>query len=156
MEKEKITIVGGGVAAMTAAVYLTEQANWQSQREITIYQQGWRLGGKGASGRNAHFGQRIEEHGLHVWFGAYVNSFRTLEGVYNSLNRPASCSLATWQQAFKPHSFIALQEFIDNEWQTWPIDFPTVEGNPADGSLDITVWDFVTMTLAWLKKWTGR
>jgi uncharacterized protein with NAD-binding domain and iron-sulfur cluster len=62
--------------------------------------------------------------------------------------------LATWQQAFKPHSFIALQEFIDNEWQTWPIDFPTVEGNPADGSLDITVWDFVTMTLAWLKKWT--
>ena len=74
--------------------------------------------------------------------------------MYNSLNRPASCSLATWQQAFKPHSFIALQEFIDNEWQTWPIDFPTVEGNPADGSLDITVWDFVTMTLAWLKKWT--
>lgn len=154
MEKEKITIVGGGVAAMTAAVYLTEQVNWQSQREITVYQQGWRLGGKGASGRNAHFGQRIEEHGLHVWFGAYVNSFRTLEGVYNSLNRPASCSLATWQQAFKPHSFIALQEFIDNEWQTWPIDFPTVAGNPADGSLDITVWDFVTMTLAWLKKWT--
>ena len=74
--------------------------------------------------------------------------------MYNSLNRSASCSLATWQQAFKPHSFIALQEFIDNEWQTWPIDFPTVEGNPADGSLDITVWDFVTMTLAWLKKWT--
>ncbi|AXV65020.1 hypothetical protein D0907_06985 [Pseudoalteromonas lipolytica] len=154
MSKEKITIVGGGVAAMTAAVYLTEQEDWQQHREITVYQQGWRLGGKGASGRNQHFGQRIEEHGLHVWFGAYVNSFRTLQGVYNNLDRPASSPLATWQQAFKPHSFIALQEFIDNEWQTWPIDFPTVAGNPADGSLDITVWDFVTMTLAWLKKWT--
>ncbi len=155
MQKEKITIVGGGVAAMTAAVYLTEQSDWHKHREITVYQQGWRLGGKGASGRNAHFGQRIEEHGLHVWFGAYVNSFRALEGVYNSLNRPATCPLATWQQAFKPHSFIALQEFIKNEWQTWPIDFPTVKGNPADGSLDITVWDFITMVLAWLKKWTA-
>ncbi|MEZ7278912.1 NAD(P)-binding protein [Pseudoalteromonas sp. 68 DY56-GL68] len=154
MQKEKITIVGGGVAAMTAAVYLTEQADWQQKREITVYQQGWRLGGKGASGRNSHFAERIEEHGLHVWFGAYVNSFRTLQGVYNSLNRPATRPLATWQEAFKPHSFIALQEYIDNEWQTWPIDFPTVAGNPADGSLDITVWDFVTMTLAWLKKWT--
>ena len=63
MQKEKITIVGGGVAAMTAAVYLTEQSDWQQHREITVYQQGWRLGGKGASGRNSHFGQRLAEEG---------------------------------------------------------------------------------------------
>ena len=106
MQKEKITIVGGGVAAMTAAVYLTEQADWQQKREITVYQQGWRLGGKGASGRNSHFAERIEEHGLHVWFGAYVNSFRTLQGVYNSLNRPATRPLATWQEAFKPMALL--------------------------------------------------
>jgi len=28
------------------------------------FQQGWRLGGKGASGRGIH--DRIEEHGVHV------------------------------------------------------------------------------------------
>ena len=153
MSNEKIAIIGGGVAAMTAALYLTEQDDWQQHREITVYQQGWRLGGKGASGRNAAMGERIEEHGLHVWFGAYVNSFKAIETVYNKLNRPTTCALSTWQQAFKPHSFIALEEHIDNEWETWPIDFPVLPGNPANGSLDITAWDFIKMTLAWLKKW---
>ncbi|WP_149981008.1 NAD(P)-binding protein [Pseudoalteromonas rhizosphaerae] len=153
MEQEKIVIIGGGVAAMTAALYLTEQPNWQQKRHITVYQQGWRLGGKGASGRNAVMGQRIEEHGLHVWFGAYVNSFKTIETVYDKLQRPPTSALSTWQQALKPHSFIALEEHIDDQWQTWPIEFPVLPGNPANGSLDITVWDFVKMTLAWLKEW---
>lgn len=153
MNPEKIVIIGGGVSAMTAAVYLTAQDDWQQHRQITVYQQGWRLGGKGASGRNANYGQRIEEHGLHVWFGAYVNSFKTIEMVYNALARPSSCPLSTWQQALRPHSFVVLQELIDSQWQTWPIDFPYIAGNPSDGSLDITAWDFVKMTLAWLKKW---
>nr|MDC2855574.1 FAD-dependent oxidoreductase [Ningiella sp. W23] len=151
MNREKIVIIGGGVSAMTAALYLTEQSDWQQHRAITVYQQGWRLGGKGASGRNAASGQRIEEHGLHVWFGAYVNSFKTIETVYTKLQRPADSPLSTWQQALKPHSFIALEEYIDGQWQTWPIDFPLLPGNPADGSLDITPWDFIKMTLAWLK-----
>ena len=156
MSQQKVAIVGGGVAAMTAALYLTEQDNWQQQRQITIYQQGWRLGGKGASGRNAKMAQRIEEHGLHVWFGAYVNSFKTIETVYDKLNRSATSALQTWQQALRPHSYIALQEYINNEWQTWPIDFPLLPGNPANGSLDLTAWDFVRMTLAWLKKWVAQ
>ena len=87
MSKQKIAVLGGGVSAMTAAVYLTEQDDWQSRYDITVYQQGWRLGGKGASGRNSQFGERIEEHGLHVWFGAYVNSFKTIEKVYQQLDR---------------------------------------------------------------------
>lgn len=152
MGQEKIVIIGG-VSAMTAALYLTEQRDWQQHRTITVYQQGWRLGGKGASGRNAARGQRIEEHGLHVWFGAYVNSFKTIETVYTKLQRPVDSPLSTWQQALKPHSFIALEEYINDQWQTWPIDFLLLPGNPAEGSLDITPWDFIKMTLAWLKKW---
>jgi uncharacterized protein with NAD-binding domain and iron-sulfur cluster len=69
MDKEKITILGGGLASLTAAYYLTNSPDWQNKYEITLYQMGWRLGGKGASGRNPEYGQRIEEHGLHVWFG---------------------------------------------------------------------------------------
>ncbi|MCG7561506.1 NAD(P)-binding protein [Pseudoalteromonas sp. McH1-42] len=153
MSKEKIVILGGGVSAMTAAVYLTEKENWQENYEITVYQLGWRLGGKGASGRNPDAHERIEEHGLHVWFGSYVNSFRAIETVYNNLDRPSSVPIATWQQALKPHSFVVLQEFIDNEWETWPVDFPLVPGNPADGTLDLHFWQLIQMTIAWLHKW---
>ena len=86
MTQQKIAILGGGVAAMTAAVYLTEKDDWQSHYDITVHQLGWRLGGKGASGRNAQIAERIEEHGLHVWFGAYVNSFKMIETVSKIFN----------------------------------------------------------------------
>lgn len=151
-EQQKIAILGGGVSAMTAAVYLTEKANWQQQFDITVYQQGWRLGGKGASGRNANMGQRIEEHGLHVWFGAYVNSFRTIERVYQALDRPATHPMATWQQAFKPHDVIALQEHINGQWQPWAIEFPRIEGNPSAGTLDLHFWQIARLLVAWLEK----
>ena len=153
MSKQKIAVLGGGVSAMTAAVYLTEQDDWQSRYDITVYQQGWRLGGKGASGRNSQFGERIEEHGLHVWFGAYVNSFKTIEKVYQQLDRGDEVAINTWQQALKPHSLVVLQEFIDNEWQTWPVDFPLIPGNPANGTLDLHYWQVLKLLIAWLHKW---
>ncbi|MEI5638518.1 MULTISPECIES: NAD(P)-binding protein [unclassified Pseudoalteromonas] len=153
MSKQKIAVLGGGVSAMTAAVYLTEQDDWQSRFDITVYQQGWRLGGKGASGRNSQFGERIEEHGLHVWFGAYVNSFKTIEKVYQQLDRGDEVAINTWQQALKPHSLVVLQEFIDNEWQTWPVDFPLIPGNPANGTLDLHYWQVLKLLIAWLHKW---
>lgn len=154
--KKKIAILGGGVSAMTAACYLTEKDNWQQEYDITVYQMGWRLGGKGASGRNAEYGQRIEEHGLHVWFGAYVNSFKTLEKVYSDLDRPSSVPLATFDQAFKPHSFIALEEKIQDNWKTWGIEFPIIPGNPADGNLDPNFWDLIQLIYYWLKEFTTQ
>jgi uncharacterized protein with NAD-binding domain and iron-sulfur cluster len=155
-DKKKIAILGGGVSAMTAACYLTEKDNWQQEYDITVYQMGWRLGGKGASGRNAKYGQRIEEHGLHVWFGAYVNSFKTLEKVYADLGRPSGAPLATFDQAFKPHSFIALEEKIGQRWKTWGIEFPLIPGNPADGNLDPNFWDLIQLIYYWLKEFTGQ
>lgn len=155
-DNKKIAILGGGVSAMTAACYLTEKDNWQLEYDITVYQMGWRLGGKGASGRNAQYGQRIEEHGLHVWFGAYVNSFKTLEKVYADLGRPSSAPLATFDQAFKPHSFIALEEKIEQNWKTWGIEFPLIPGNPADGNLDPTFWDLIQLIYYWLKEFTTQ
>lgn len=150
-QKQKVAVLGGGVSAMTAAFYLTESQDWQDKYDITVYQLGWRIGGKGASGRNKKYGQRIEEHGLHIWFGAYVNSFRTIENVYNTLNRPKDKPLATWQEAFKPQNFVVLQEHIKNEWKTWPNEFPFIPGNPADSTLDLTVWEFIRAAYYYLK-----
>src|SRR5215469_5156181 len=62
----RVAIVGGGCAALTAAFELTKPEH-NGLYEVTVYQMGWRLGGKGASGRGP--GNRIEEHGLHLWMG---------------------------------------------------------------------------------------
>ena len=37
LNKERIVILGGGVAAMTAAWELTNQPDWQSRYDITVY-----------------------------------------------------------------------------------------------------------------------
>lgn len=79
---EKVVIFGGGVGALSAAVGLVEvnkarklNRSNKPQYDIHIYQRGWRLGGKCASGRNAEYGERIEEHGLHIWAGFYETAF---------------------------------------------------------------------------------
>src|SRR5262249_41895775 len=78
---------GGGAAALTAAFELT-RGDWRSRFDsVVVYQSGWRLGGKGASGRGV--GGRIEEHGLHVWFGAYDNAFALMRDCYAELDAPA-------------------------------------------------------------------
>src|SRR5687768_447868 len=80
-KKIKIAIVGGGCGALTAAFELSQHPN----HEVTVYQLGWRLGGKGASGRNAGRYNRTQEHGLHVWMGFYENSFRLIRSCYEEL-----------------------------------------------------------------------
>ena len=73
--RTRVAILGGGPAALTAAFELTATPELAARHDVTIYQPGWRLGGKCASGRNAEHHERIEEHGLHVWFGCYDNGF---------------------------------------------------------------------------------
>ena len=68
----RVAVIGGGCAALTAAFELTRPQHL-GRYQVTVYQMGWRLGGKGASGRNP--AGRIEEHGLHLWMGFYENAF---------------------------------------------------------------------------------
>ncbi|MGQ3032212.1 MAG: NAD(P)-binding protein, partial [Ferrovibrionaceae bacterium] len=74
MTKTRVAILGGGVAALSAAYQMSKTEALRAQYDITIYQIGWRLGGKGATGRDEQ--GRFLEHGLHIWFGDYTNAFR--------------------------------------------------------------------------------
>ncbi|SHN09349.1 Acetoacetate decarboxylase (ADC) [Duganella sacchari] len=150
---QKIAILGGGVGAMTTAYYLSDQPGWQNNYDITVYQQGWRLGGKGASGRNAKLGQRIEEHGLHIWFGFYANAFKMIKAAYASLDRPAGAPLATWRDAFKQHDYVALSEQVGDQWHNWSIVFPTLPGEPGEGDEKITLWQMAVAMVGWIEKW---
>lgn len=116
---------------MTAAWELT-QPHQQGRFEVTIYQMGWRLGGKGASGRGPF--NRIEEHGLHLWMGHYHNAFRIMRDCYAELGRdPSDCDIATWQDAFKPDPLVGLTDRgSDGQWQRLMASFPPLGGLPGD------------------------
>lgn len=145
---EKIAILGGGVGAMAAAFALTESGK---PYDITVYQMGWRIGGKGASGRNMDpaFRYRIEEHGLHVWSGVYENAFGLMRAAYAALGRAPDAPLGTWQAAFKPQNFLVLTEVYKGEWNFWPLTIPTNNQEPGDpdASLFLPLTSYLEMAL---------
>ncbi|NVB80786.1 MAG: NAD(P)-binding protein [Kofleriaceae bacterium] len=155
MGKQRIAILGGGMAAMTAAFEITNVSGWQNDFDVTIYQLGWRLGGKGASGRNADHFQRIEEHGLHILLGFYENAFRVLKACYNELGRPPGAPLATWQDAFKPHDYVVLMEQTASGYVPWAMNFPPNTDEPGTGGVMPTPWAMIEMILGWLKNIFG-
>jgi len=144
--RRKVAILGGGMGALAAAWELTRQPDWRERFEITVYQLGWRLGGKGASSRNPARGERIEEHGLHVWFGCYRNACRLLREAYAELERPDDHPLATVERAFRPQDRTPLGEFVGKEWRCWPVTFPRSAGEPGTGD-EATVWQNIVNLL---------
>src|SRR5262249_31323643 len=114
-----------------AAVELTRDPAWKDRYDVTVYQIGWRLGGKCATGRNASRNYRIEEHGLHVWFGCYANAFGLLRECYQELQRPAQSPFPTIEAAFRPVDSTPVGEFVDGMWRLWPITYPRNDLTPG-------------------------
>jgi uncharacterized protein with NAD-binding domain and iron-sulfur cluster len=156
-KKKKIAILGGGLGGISSAYWLTEKTGWQNEYEITVYQMGWRLGGKGASGRNLipGYGHRIEEHGLHMFFGFYHNAFRMLRDVYDELNalpdseRPVrifpECigevsSSSAQRAAFEPQSVMTLGGWVGNRFAPWEVLCSPNAETPGSGRFP-TLWE---------------
>ncbi|MFQ5529885.1 MAG: FAD-dependent oxidoreductase [Gemmatimonadota bacterium] len=143
-QRKKIAILGGGVGGMVTALELTDPDNPNAaDYDVTVYQYGWRLGGKGASGRNMDpaLNYRIEEHGLHVWFGCYDNSFRLIRKCYEELDRAPDAPLARWDDAFKPHSAGGTWDFQQGQWRAWLEAFPPNDAIPGEGDL-LPLWEY--------------
>lgn len=87
MTRKKVSILGGGVGGLSTAFYLTRTPELREEYEVTIHQLGWRLGGKGRTGRNLAHGKRAEEHGYHLLFGFYQNAFELLRECYAELHQ---------------------------------------------------------------------
>ena len=144
MAKTKVAVLGGGVGGIVAAMQLTATPELRQRYEVTVHQLGWRLGGKGASGRNGHAAQRIEEHGLHLWFGFYDNAFRVMKQAYAELGRvPGTDPLATFDEAFRGMDTIALYDREGTGWRGMAMTWPANGGSPGDGRALPGFWDLV-------------
>lgn len=135
-----------------AAAWRLSEPGWRDRFEsITVYQRGWRLGGKGASSRGPH--GRIEEHGLHVWLGSYENAFALLRECYAELDRAATDPAApihTWDQALIPSDNLAMADRSGDDWSIWPGLFARndeLPGEPHANGRELTVVGFLRRAL---------
>jgi uncharacterized protein with NAD-binding domain and iron-sulfur cluster len=127
--KTSIAILGGGVGSLAAAFDLTEVDPDGKLYDITIYQVGWRLGGKGAVGWTCEKyptptfeNQQVQlEHGLHVWAGFYDNAFDLLQRCYAAHDRPPYPSYLT---PFTPVNRCWVMDDGTGAWERWELDVP--------------------------------
>ncbi len=131
----KVAILGGGLGGLSAAYELTEEPGWQRRYEITVYQFGWRLGGKMSGGRGAD--ERIEELGLHLLLGFYHRAFRLFRQVYRERRRrdlAPDCPYQRLDDALVPNNTLLFVEPVpgDPGWVNWPISVPERAGRPGD------------------------
>lgn len=142
--KQKIAILGSGVGSIVTAWRLTSEPGWQDRYDISIYQMGWRIGGKGACGRNAAEGHRIEEHGAHVWFGCYATAFQALREAYDYCRENRLAPESPFQNCFpdpanpeapcamRPRNASTGAEYVDGQWKLWQMSFPPRPGLPGE------------------------
>ncbi len=148
----KVAILGGGIASIIAAFRLSDpQLN--NQFDVTVYQQGWRLGGKCASGRNAAQSNRIEEHGLHVWFGFYGHAFAAMQECFTALNRSSTIPIHDILTAFLPCSEVVFCQ-ADNQGLV-PFEFLPPPNNlqPGVSIQPPGFWQMIATSLGWLESW---
>jgi uncharacterized protein with NAD-binding domain and iron-sulfur cluster len=147
-----VAVIGGGCASIAAAFELTRPEH-KNRYHVTVYQQGWRLGGKAASGRGP--AGRIEEHGLHVWLGSYDNAFRLLRECYAELDKSSRrWCFKDWREAFFQDSHIGIADRSKDRWVNWTAHFPAgagVPGDPIDRENPFTIRAYAVRTVQLLR-----
>jgi uncharacterized protein with NAD-binding domain and iron-sulfur cluster len=155
----RVAIVGGGCAGIATAWQISEfvalsKAQAATDRkagkgngdctnfQITVYEQSWRLGGKGASGRDGS--GRIREHGLHIWLGFYENAFAMMRHCYDEVRKAPwgpECKddkdrqrlpHESFDDAFfpEPHIGVATKN-RSGQWEAWSGMLPPMKGLPG-------------------------
>jgi len=132
----KVAIIGGGCAGLAAAWELSKQPNFQ----VSVYEKSWRLGGKGASGRDDR--GRIIEHGLHMWLGFYENAFKMIRECYEEVRKQEwgpgqsqpknRLAHATFDDAFLAEPNIGVVGNQADGQTVWTAFFPPEKGIPGD------------------------
>ena len=96
--RQKVVILGGGCGGVTAAFELTATPDLRDRFEVDAVHARLAPGGQGGErAQPPTTGWRIEEHGLHIWFGFYDNSFDLMRaGVRADARGPRTRCSTSW------------------------------------------------------------
>ena len=151
MGKQRIAILGGGAGALFAALAITHDADWSDRFEVTVHQLGWRLGGKGASSRDADNHWRNTEHGLHILGGFYHNSFRWLRSCYDEWRIVDPAGAIAFDAAFIPQPDFVVTERTPDGWRAIDIAFPANHRQPGVDPVDPSPVAFLRLIADFLR-----
>jgi uncharacterized protein with NAD-binding domain and iron-sulfur cluster len=148
--KQRVAVLGAGPAGLAAAYGLSQTESLRERYEVTVYQVGWRAGGKVTSGRRG-IERRVEQNGTHYLFGCYENSFMVARRAYEELQAAGITSFGGFDDAFLPLSTLALEQRFQGRWHPWIISIPTNRKVPGTGEQEpLGALDYLSMGVQWL------
>ncbi|MDW3216379.1 MAG: NAD(P)-binding protein [Ilumatobacteraceae bacterium] len=112
-----VHVLGGGPSGLSAAFHLAQQR--RPDLRIVVHQMGWRLGGKGATGRDAAAGNRIEEHGIHLFGNMYANALHMMNDAFGALDDGR-----TIETEFEVSNFQMVTDFSGGRWHGFESSLP--------------------------------
>ena len=121
--KTKVAVLGGGPAGLAAAFALSATPELRARYDVTIYQSGWRVGGKCGQGRKGP-ANRIEINGTHYLFGAYDAAFALASEIFAELEAKGDTRFGSYESQFLECNTVAIKEFFNGNWETWTLSLP--------------------------------
>lgn len=122
-EKKKVAILGAGPAGLAAAFGLSATPELRDTYEVTVYQMGWRAGGKCSSGREGEE-NRVDQNGTHYLFGCYDNTLDMARVAYAELAEAKNKDFGTYKSSLLPRDLLALKHFFRGKWRMWAMPLP--------------------------------
>ena len=148
--KKKIAILGSGPGGLAAAWALTDTEELRATNEVTVYQVGWRSGGKCATGRYAP-AEHMEQNCAHYLFGCYDNTIQMARDAYGELREAGASWLPKIDDVLLPRNLIAMKQRFKGKWETWILEFPSNSAEPgAKGGEFLSDYQYTELTLEWL------
>lgn len=146
--KRRVLILGGGTGGMAAAWALSQTAAQRERFDVTVVQPGWRLGGKGATGRDSTMADAVLEHGLHIWLGFYRRAFTMIADVYGAWKGPRRGPQRSLRSAFTPQYDVTLLGGTNPD-ERWRLRFPRTGGVPWDGGFGLR--SSSALSMSWIR-----
>ncbi len=149
-----VHILGGGPSGLSTAFNLTsptQNPDWRERYNVVVHQLGWRLGGKGATGRDESMACRVEEHGIHMFGSMYSNALHLMNEALAELDDGR-----TMETEFPPSNFQLATDFYKGRWHgfesglphnddvPWEVAGPVADLSGIVESLLTTVWNILT------------
>ncbi len=135
-EKKNISVLGAGLGSLSAVYELTSLPGWEKEFDITVWQLGWRAGGKMSGGRGTD--DRIEELGLHLLLGFYTNAFSLFEEVYKERSAKGlpDAGYSELKDALLKNNSLLFVEYYKKlrKWENWTLIIPERDGSPSEGA----------------------
>jgi hypothetical protein len=150
----RVAVLGAGPAGLAAAYGLSQTEALRAKYEVTVYQVGWRAGGKVASGRQGPE-KRLVMNGTHYLFGCYDNSFKLAKDAYEELEAAGDTRFGSFESAFIPLTMMAVKQFFQGRWHDWIFEIPTNGKVPGSDGSALGLVDVLGMGLQWLVEAVG-